>query len=281
MVFRICFLSGLGQRTLYHGLFSLDFATQSPILLSFSIFVLKLLSAEQHSDTLAVLPKKRKTQVWSLYYCLQKILPKSLSNMNRSSISYKFYFYLIFATLIFPAACSVSPEKPFPVPMLSPIQELTSELKASPLVAGRTYAVKESIDGRSDKNLFTYEGEKFGVDADLAPVVREAMEIALSKQGFQFSPKGPAVLRLEIMKWSVSINEGLLNEGNAVSELQVEIFTPKMVRTYRGVYQGTSEVSSFTLDNEKIKHVLALSMSHAISQAVEDKGLLTAISSVR
>ncbi|HMO19088.1 MAG TPA: YajG family lipoprotein [Oligoflexia bacterium] len=179
------------------------------------------------------------------------------------------------------SSCSVSIEKPFPIPMLTSVKDLTSEIENPNPVSINTYAVKESVDGRSDKAFFKQNGEAFEVDAELGPMVREAFEIALSRQGFQFSPKGPAVFSLTIKKWSFEITKGFVNGAIAEAELGIELFTPSLKRTYQGVYSGRSEVSSFVMDNNKAKEVLSLAMAHAITQAVEDKGLMLAVASIR
>lgn len=175
-------------------------------------------------------------------------------------------------------ACSPSLSRPFPIPVLSPIKEMTqdeSKIKGSSL-----YFIRDVLDKRASSALIEFDGESYTTDADVSPLVREGMEIALGNKGYQSSVKSSVHIVMAIIRWQCQIGEGLPAKIESQAELQVQIITLSGVKVYTGKYTGSAEGLVPNVSNESAKESLGLAMSEAIRQVLADEGFHNAVLNV-
>jgi uncharacterized lipoprotein YajG len=175
-------------------------------------------------------------------------------------------------------ACSPNLSRPFPVPVLSPLREMTKN--ESKVEGSRFYFIKDVLDKRVNQTLIEYDGESFTTDADITPLVREGMEIALGNKGYQSTVKSSVHIVMLIQRWQCQIGEGLPAKIESQAELQVEIITLRGEKVYSGKYIGSAEAHVSNVSNENAKESLGLAMSESIRQVVADEGFHNALINV-
>lgn len=134
-------------------------------------------------------------------------------------------------------------------------------------------------DGRQQSALAELDGKPSEPASSISPAVQDALQRAFQQTGFLMSEDAPIVVSSEVQRWIAHVTAGVPSKAQAESVLYVEILDPANKRIYAGTYQGFADMESPSMGERDVQQVLGASMSEAIKQIVNDRQLITMLSS--
>lgn len=141
---------------------------------------------------------------------------------------------------------------------------------------GNSVAVGEVRDARES----AAEGSTYTEPAgDVAAAVRQALEKTFTDKGMIISLDAPVTVSGEVREWRSAVSAKTTSMIQSEAALAIEVRDPSNKKLYSGVYHGSRSSQFPVASAGDVQDSLGLAMSQAISQMLQDKELVSVLSS--
>lgn len=189
----------------------------------------------------------------------------------------KFRLSVLLTTLVVTfAACSPGLNvRMLPPEVPEPKTENLTAITGSPL----RVSIGPVTDARPSPALAKVPERQVLPDGEVTAAVRDALMRYYQKAGAEVVTLNAPKLNATIDEWVVNVTPKFpASEINANAKIHIEIRNETDMLLYRGQYEGESTLQHPYASEGKIREVLGEAMGAAITEAVNDQGLLGKLS---